>query len=113
MVVSTTWLDAHVNDPDVFVLHVGADRKSYDAGHIPGARFVSLPDIAVTREGTPNELPPATDLTRLFTRLGIGDRGRLVLYGDEQGLLAARLFFTLDYLGHGDRAALLDGGLEA
>lgn len=113
MVVSTAWLATHVNDPDVFVLHVGADRKSYDAGHIPGARFVSLPDIAVTREGTPNELPPAADLTRVLTRLGIGDRGRLVLYGDEQGLLAARLFFTLDYLGHGDRAALLDGGLEA
>jgi thiosulfate/3-mercaptopyruvate sulfurtransferase len=27
-------------------------------------------------------------------------------------LLAARAYFTLDYLGHGARAALLDGGLE-
>ena len=27
-------------------------------------------------------------------------------------MLAARGYFTLDYLGHGDNAALLDGGLE-
>jgi thiosulfate/3-mercaptopyruvate sulfurtransferase len=27
-------------------------------------------------------------------------------------MLAARVYFTLDYLGHGDRAALLDGGIE-
>ena len=36
----------------------------------------------------------------------------MVLTGDPGGVLAARAYFTLDYLGHGDRAALLDGGLE-
>jgi thiosulfate/3-mercaptopyruvate sulfurtransferase len=35
-----------------------------------------------------------------------------VLYGDNSGLMAARAYFTLDYLGHGSRAALLDGSLE-
>ena len=112
MVVTTAWLAAHANDPGLSVLHVGADRETYEAGHIPGALFVALREIAVTREGTPNELPSAADLAGLFEKLGIGDSGRVVLYGDEQGLLAARLFFTLDYLGHGNRAALLDGGLE-
>jgi thiosulfate/3-mercaptopyruvate sulfurtransferase len=36
----------------------------------------------------------------------------VILYGQHQGLLAARAYFTLDYLGHGDRAALLDGSIE-
>jgi thiosulfate/3-mercaptopyruvate sulfurtransferase len=35
-----------------------------------------------------------------------------VIYGENSVLLAARVYFTLDYLGHGDRAALLDGGIE-
>ena len=35
-----------------------------------------------------------------------------MLYGRGGGLLAARAYFTLDYLGHGDDASLLDGGLE-
>jgi thiosulfate/3-mercaptopyruvate sulfurtransferase len=42
----------------------------------------------------------------------VGDTGRIVIYGENSGLLAARVYFTLDYLGHGDRAALLDGGIE-
>lgn len=112
LLVSTAWLAEHSGDSGVSVLHVGADRAGYDAGHIAGARFVALSDLVVAREGVPNELPPAADLAARFGALGIGDTGRVVLYGDEKGLLAARAFFTLDYLGHGDSAALLDGGLE-
>ncbi len=33
-----------------------------------------------------------------------------MLTGDARGILAARAYFTLDYLGHGDHASLLDGG---
>ena len=44
--------------------------------------------------------------------MGIGDKSRVVIYGDMSGLFAARAYFALDYLGHGNRAALLDGGLE-
>lgn len=112
LLVTTEWLAVHAGDPGLSILHVGADRKSYDAGHIPGARFVALSQLVVEREGLPNELPLAADLAARLGALGVGDSGRILLYGDRQGLLAARAFFTLDYLGHGDRAALLDGGLE-
>lgn len=112
MVVQTSWLAAHFSDKNLIILHVGADRKSYDAGHIPGARFLALSEIAVTRNGIPNELPPANDLKAAFERLGVVDRSRVILYGDMLGLFAARAYFTLDYLGHGNMAALLDGGLE-
>ena len=47
-----------------------------------------------------------------FERVGIGDKSRVVIYGDMSGLFAARVYFALDYLGHGTHAALLDGGLE-
>ena len=112
MIVSTAWLAARLNDPKVVILHVARERAHYDAGHIPGARFVGWGEITATRDGVPNELAPVADLQKLFERLGIGDDGRIVLYGDNSGLSAARAYFTLDYLGHGARAALLDGGLE-
>lgn len=112
LIVGTAWLAKHASDPNLAILHVGTDRKVYDSGHVPGARFLSLRDIAVSRDGTPNELAPVGDLARVFEALGVGDRGRIIVYGDEQGLFAARVFFTLEYLGHGDRVALLDGGLE-
>jgi thiosulfate/3-mercaptopyruvate sulfurtransferase len=50
-------------------------------------------------------------LLALVRELGISNRSRVIIYGDP--LAAARLFFTLDYLGAGDRTALLDGGLTA
>ena len=112
MIVSTAWLAAHLNDPKVVVLHVARRRAHYDEGHITGARFVVWDEITATRDGVPNELAPVADLQKLFERLGIGDDARVVLYGDNSGLSAARAYFTLDYLGHGGRAALLDGGLE-
>jgi thiosulfate/3-mercaptopyruvate sulfurtransferase len=111
MLVSTEWLARHLGDPSVVVLHVAQERAHYDAGHIPGARFLAFRDLVVTRDKVPNELPPAADLKRAFEQAGVGDDTRIVLYGERSGLLAARAYFTLDYLGH-DRAALLDGGLE-
>ncbi len=111
MMVSGDWLAQHLNDPKIVILHVSRDRNAYDAGHIPGARFVSLTDLAVTREGVLNELPPVDALKTLFERAGVSDDSRVILYGDVSVLPATRAYFTLDYLGHGDQAALLDGGL--
>src|SRR5215813_649579 len=112
MLVSTDWLAKHINDRDVFVIHVTPERKLFDDGHIPGARFLSPKEILTTRNGVANELPAVADLQKVFEQLGVGDSGRIVIYGENSGLLAARVYFTLDYLGHGDRAALLDGGIE-
>jgi len=112
MLVSTDWLAKHINDPNLFVIHVAAERKHFDDGHVPGARFLSSKEILTTRDGVANELPAVADLQKVFEQLGVGDTGRIVIYGDNSGLLAARVYFTLDYLGHGDRAALLDGGIE-
>lgn len=114
MLVSTDWLAGHLDDPGLIVLSVSSDRDFYLSGHIPGARYLSLGDIAVTRNGVPNELPPVDQLQRVFEALGIANAedSRIVLYGERLGLLAARAYFTLDYLGLADHAALLDGGIE-
>ena len=57
------------------------------------------------------ELPTVQALDSVLESVGIGDSSRVIITGDA--LSAARLFFTLDYLGHGDRTALLDGGTPA
>ena len=112
MLVSTAWLEQHLNDRDLLVLHIGRDRDKFDSGHIPGSRFVRLDDLVEQRKDSLNELPPIPDLQATFESLGVGERSRVVLTDDVGGVLAARAYFTLDYLGHGDRAALLDGGLK-
>lgn len=112
MLVSTSWLQQHLADRDLVVLYVGQDRTRFDQGHIPGSRFLRLDELVEQKKDSLNELPPVADLQALFESLGVGDNSRVILLGDRGGIYAARAYFTLDYLGHGDRAALLDGGLE-
>ena len=112
MLVSTEWLAAHLRDADLVVLSVGATPEFYSKGHIPGARQILLSEIAVTRDGIPNELPRESALQRVFSAAGVGNDSRIVLYGERLNLLAARAYFTLDYLGLAEHAALLDGGIE-
>jgi len=112
MLVSTEWLARHLKDKNLFVLHVSRESKAYEEGHVPGARHVAFAELLTTHDGVANELPSVEKLQKLFEGLGIGDQGKIVIYGDINGLAAARTFFTLDYLGQGDRVALLDGGLE-
>lgn len=108
LTVSTDWLQAHGRDGGVTVVEVG-DRASYEKEHIPGARFLALADIAVTRNGLPNELPEVAMLEAAFGAAGIPDRGRIVLYARDT-IAAARAYFTFDYLGCAFDAVLLDGG---
>jgi thiosulfate/3-mercaptopyruvate sulfurtransferase len=112
MLVSTEWLAQHLDDSGVVVLCIAANRDFYLSGHIPGSRLVMLSDLVVSRDGVPNELPPPEALTRAFEAAGVSDGARVILYGEHSGLLAARAYWSLDYLGIGHQAALLDGGLE-
>lgn len=109
--VSTEWLADHLRDPETVVLHVARDRAGYDRAHIAGAHFLPFGAIVAEQGGVPNELPPVAQLDSVFESVGVGDRSRVILYGEMNGLAAARAFFTLDYLGHA-RTSVLDGGLE-
>jgi thiosulfate/3-mercaptopyruvate sulfurtransferase len=115
MIVSASWLASHLKDPNLVLLHVGA-RDAYDAAHIPGARFISTADISLPRaEGALTlELPPVEALKAAFENLGVSDGSRIIVYfGDDWVTPTARVYFTLDYLGFGDRASMLDGGMRA
>src|SRR6476661_6709686 len=112
MLVTTGWLAENLSEPDVIVLCIDSTPEFYSKAHIPGARQIKLEDIAVTRDGIPNELPPVETLQHVFAAAGVSNSSRVVLYGERFNLFAARAYFTLDYLGVAARAALLDGGLE-
>lgn len=112
MLVSTQWLAQHLADKDLVLLCVANSAGYYPEGHIPGARLINLSDIVVKRGDVPNELPPVEQLVKVFRAAGVTPHSRIVIYGDDYNLLAARAYYTLDYLGLAEHAALLDGGLN-
>ena len=114
MIVTTDWLAKHLNDKSLVLLQVG-DRKEYDAAHIPGAQFIQTSDISTPRgQGLNLELPPIEQLKATFEKLGISNNSRVIVYFSKDWVTpTARVYFTLDYLGLGDRTSILDGGLPA
>ena len=73
MLVTTAWLAENLSEPDVVVLCVNSTPEFYSKGHIPGARQIKLEDIAVTRDGIPNELPPTETLKHVFEVAGVSN----------------------------------------
>jgi thiosulfate/3-mercaptopyruvate sulfurtransferase len=112
MLVSTQWLADHLKDPNVVVLHLADNVSDYKRGHIPGARYLAMKKIITDNGPISAELPTIDQLQKTFSELGVGDNSRVVIYATNWFPSAARAYFTMDYLGHGDKAALLDGGIE-
>ena len=116
--VSTEWLAAHLADPQVRILDSSfkqpgvapTAREDYEAGHIPGAVFFDIDDVAEPGTSLPHMIPSAERFAAKIAERGIGNDDRVIVY-DANGLSsAARAWWMLRLFGH-DNVALLDGGL--
>jgi thiosulfate/3-mercaptopyruvate sulfurtransferase len=116
--VSTEWLAAHLDDPHIRIVDASFKlpgitpiaREDYDRGHLPGAVFFDIDDIAEPGTSLPHMIPSPELFARKMEALGIGDDARVVVY-DGAGLASAgRAWWMLRLFGHHD-VAILDGGL--
>ena len=116
--VSTEWLAAHLQDPDLRVIDAswhmpdaGRDpRAEFDQQHIPGARFFDLDEISDARSDLPHMAPPAEKFISRMRALGVGDGHQVVIY-DSTGIFSApRVWWLFRLMGKKD-VAVLDGGL--
>jgi thiosulfate/3-mercaptopyruvate sulfurtransferase len=112
LVVSTQWLADHLSDANLVIVHIGHDEGDYREAHIRGARYLAMSKFATGQTPPGTELLPPEQLKKNLEEIGIGDDSRVVYYAPDWDPMATRLFFTMDYLGHGDQAAMLDGGLD-
>ena len=114
MLVSTAWLQEHLNDPSLVILHTGTNRREYKDGHIQGARFLWTQALAYSDPDLTLELPSKAQADSVLKKLGISEKSNIVLVFDGSNVSpTTRVFFTLDYLGLGERVSLLNGGLDA
>lgn len=115
--VSTDWLAAHLDDPDLRIIdgswHMAASgrdaRAEYEAAHIPGARFFDIDAIADTRSELPHMAPPPELFVSRLRAMGIGDGHQVVVYDNADTHSAARVWWTFRLMGKAD-VAMLDGG---
>ncbi|MEO7743806.1 MAG: sulfurtransferase [Usitatibacter sp.] len=120
MLITTEQLAGHLDDPEWVVIDTRHElmdpvkgRKAYEAGHIPGAHFMSVDeDLSGAKTGKTGRhpLPDLATFAARVNELGIGPETQVVVYDDAGGTFAVRLWWMLRWLGHG-RVSLLDGGL--
>lgn len=120
--VDVEWVKAHAADADVRLIDVrwylSPDRRgrdAYQAGHLPGARFVDLDTaLASPDDGVRGRHPlPSPEVFQQAMRdAGVNRTTHVVAYDDAGGSIAARLWWLLRAHGH-ERVSLLDGGLPA
>lgn len=114
-------LAQRLGDDNLVVLDIrtvaDGGRAAYEAGHIPGSVYTDYAaDGWRTKVGNaPGMLPPLDHLSALAGRLGIKPHDDVVIVpaGTSATDLAAaaRIYWTLKYIGHGQQA-ILDGGFK-
>ncbi|MGG1266584.1 sulfurtransferase [Brevibacillus laterosporus] len=122
--IQVDWLYEHLNDPSLVILDCrfilgqpDAGRAEYDAGHIPGATYISLEsDLSGQKteqgHGGRHPLPNISAMEELFSQIGIDQHTTVVAYDGDDMAMAARLWWMLRYVGH-ERVYVLDGGYAA
>lgn len=92
-----------------------AGRDAWLEAHIPGAVYAHLDHDLSGPPSTDHgrhPLPPPARLCEMFGALGIGNDSFVVAYDDGGGMVAARLWWMLRYMGH-EAVAVLNGGWQA
>ncbi len=108
-VVDASWLERHIDDPNVVVIEVDERHDAYDQGHVPGShRIDSARDLA---DPVVRDLPDRARMERLLGSMGVDSESTIVLYGDSHNCRAAWAFWVLRLFG-APNLRLLDGGRE-
>ena len=109
VLVTTEWLEEHLQDDTVVVAEVDENPDLYDEGHIPGA--VKLHWREDLQDPVERDLVDRETFERVLGERGIGNDTSVVLYGDKNNWFAAYAYWYLKTYGHGD-VRILDGGRQ-
>lgn len=120
--VTAEWLVGNISAPDVRVIdatwlpdfqfpdETGLER--YRSGHVPGAVFFDIDDIADKNSDLPHMLPDAVQFSSAVRKLGLGDGNRIIVYDSNNYFASARVWWMFRVMGHED-VKVLDGGWSA
>jgi thiosulfate/3-mercaptopyruvate sulfurtransferase len=108
------WLLNNLTDTSSTVRVIDcAPLEAYRRAHIPGA--IHLPVHNYIKEQGEREggagmyVMPPEDFATLMSELGISNSTEVVCYDDNNGLVATRLWWVLNYYGH-KKVRVLNGG---
>ena len=107
VLVSTDWVQQHLDDPRVRIVESDEDPLLYDLWHIPGAVKVDWHTDLQTAAS--RDFIDQPDFAELMSGLGISEDTTIVFYGDKNNWWAAYAYWFFRYMGHRD-LRIMNGG---
>ena len=105
--VSTDWVAAHLQDPNVRVIESNEDPLLYPSGHIPGA--VEVDWVRDLNDPLRRDYLQRAGFEALMSRIGATPDTLLVLYGDKNNWWSCYALWVFALFGH-RRVVIMDGG---
>lgn len=103
-------IEDKANDAKVIIVDARS-KEAYDKGHLLGAINISIEEMVVETT-VPNMLPSKAEFEQLMSRKGISNDSIVYVYDDNEGIFAARLWWTMHVYGH-DSCLIINGGSSA
>jgi thiosulfate/3-mercaptopyruvate sulfurtransferase len=94
------------------LMNTDAGRLSYEISHIPTAQYVHLDEDcsgSITEKTGRHPLPELSVFLQKVASWGITSNSQVILYDDQSGAIAARVWWMLRSIGV-QNTAILDGG---
>jgi thiosulfate/3-mercaptopyruvate sulfurtransferase len=109
VLVETSWVAEHLNDPKVRIVESDEDVLLYEQGHIPGA--VKIDWFTELQHPSKRDFLTKEEFERLMSEKGISNDTIVVFYGDKHNWYAAYTFWLFRYFGHDDtKLKIMNGG---
>src|SRR5258708_26194890 len=109
MLVETSWVAEHLNDPNIRLVEADEDVLLYEVGHLPGA--VKLDWHVDVQDPVSRDFIDQQGFEKLMSRWGVSNDTTIVLYGDKNNWYAAYSFWLFTMFGH-KNLKIMNGGRQ-
>ncbi|MCI5066728.1 sulfurtransferase [bacterium] len=107
VLVSTEWVQEHLDDPTVRIVESNEDQLLYRSGHIPNA--VEIDWVRDLNDPVVRDYVGQEAFSALLSRSQITPDTTVVFYGDKSNWWACYAFWVFQLYGHSN-AVVMDGG---
>ena len=109
VLVSTDWVEEHIDDPDIVIVESDEDILLYEIGHIRNS--VKFDWQTELQDQLVRDYVSREDFEALLSEKGISNDHAVVFYGDRSNWWACYAFWTFKVLGH-EKCLIMDGGRQ-
>ncbi|MFQ5928663.1 MAG: sulfurtransferase [Acidobacteriota bacterium] len=107
VLVTTDWVEQHLNDTNLRLVEVDVDTALYEQGHLQGA--VGWNWQSQLQDQVRRDILSKDEFQNLMSESGIGNNTAVILYGDNNNWFAAYALWQMKLYGHKD-VRLMNGG---